>query len=146
MIIKPLIKMASNPKKSHSLSHFERKKRCAKWTLQSQHQQRSFYLMCTPACLECRGDHVSVGPDRLIRYSGFVKRIFNVYWFRLLVSWLLIAIPWGGALYAHFWLASDQLWSVEQPFRQLTSVLMLALGMCASFALYCALFRGGKPR
>ena len=81
-----------------------------------------------------------------MRYSGFVKRIFNVDSLRSLVSWLLIAIPWVAALYALFWLASDQLWSVEQPYRQLTSVLMLALGMCTSFALYCALFRGGKPR
>ena len=69
-----------------------------------------------------------------------------VKWFSSLLLWLLIAAPWGASLYAHFWLASDHLWSVDQPYRQLTSVLMLALGMCASFALYCALFRGGKPR
>ena len=67
-------------------------------------------------------------------------------WVVSLLLWLLIAAPWGASLYAHFWLASDQLWSVDQPYRQLTSVFILATGMCASFALYCALFRGGRRR
>ena len=69
-----------------------------------------------------------------------------VKWFSSLVLWLLIAAPWGASLYAHFWLAAGELWSVEQPYRQLTSVFILATGMCASFALYCALFRGGRHR
>lgn len=81
-----------------------------------------------------------------MRYSDALRRDAIVKWLRPLVLWLLIAAPWMGALYAHFWLADGQLWSVEQPYRQLTSVIMLAVGMSASFALYCALFRGGRPR
>ena len=69
-----------------------------------------------------------------------------VRWFGSLLLWLLIVAPWGASLYAHFWLAACELWSAEQPYRQLTSVLILAIGMCASFALYCALFRGGRLR
>jgi hypothetical protein len=69
-----------------------------------------------------------------------------VSWVVSLLLWLLIAAPWGASLYAHFWLAAGELWSVEQPYRQLTSVFILATGMCASFALYCALFRGGRRR
>jgi hypothetical protein len=69
-----------------------------------------------------------------------------VKWFGSLLLRLLIAAPWGASLYVHFWLAAGEWWSVEQPYRQLTSVLILAIGMCASFALYCALFRGGRLR
>ena len=69
-----------------------------------------------------------------------------VNWVVSLLLWLLIAAPWGASLYSHFWLAAGELWSVEQPYRQLTSVFILATGMCASFALYCALFRGGRRR
>ena len=67
-------------------------------------------------------------------------------WFTSLLLWLLIAAPWGASLYAHFWLSADQLWSVEQPYRQLTSVFILATGMFASFALYCVLFRASGRR
>ena len=55
-----------------------------------------------------------------------------VKWFSSLLLWLLISVPWGASLYAHFWLSADQLWSVEQPYRQLTSVFILATGMFAS--------------
>jgi hypothetical protein len=69
-----------------------------------------------------------------------------VKWFSSLLLWLLISVPWGASLYAHFLLSADQLWSVEQPYRQLTSVFILATGMFASFALYCVLFRASGRR
>ena len=46
-----------------------------------------------------------------------------VRWFGSLLLWLLIVAPWGASLYAHFWLAAGELWSAEQPYRQLTSAV-----------------------
>ena len=59
--------------------------------------------------------------------------MFNV---QRLISWCAVSLPWLIALYLHFWLAQNDTWSPEQPYRGLMSVLLLALGMVMSFLLH----------
>ena len=64
---------------------------------------------------------------------------------RRLIVWCAVSLPWLMALYLHFWLLQNDCWSPEQPYRGLTSVLLLALGMLISFLLHGRLKVRRKP-
>lgn len=64
----------------------------------------------------------------------------------LVIRTLLVLAPWCGSLYLQAWLEHAQVWAVDQPFRGLISVALLALGMVGSFLLVSRLFVQQHPR
>lgn len=56
-------------------------------------------------------------------------------------------VPWGSALYLLYRLETGGVWAVEQPWRPVASVLIIAAGLALSFALRSYLVRrapGGR--
>ena len=54
---------------------------------------------------------------------------------RLLIV-AFVSAPWMVSLYLHFWLEHTGVWTPDRPYRGLLSVLLLAIGMSASFGAY----------
>lgn len=63
-------------------------------------------------------------------------------WLRTVAIVVVSLAPWVGSLYLHYWLEHGGIWEVDRPYRAIISLLLLALGMMASFLLYRALLPG----
>lgn len=55
-------------------------------------------------------------------------------------------LPWTGSLYLLYWLEYGEVWPVDMAFRSVFAVLLLALGMLASFLLHTALSKKASAK
>ncbi|MEO0424626.1 MAG: hypothetical protein AAF184_19970 [Pseudomonadota bacterium] len=53
-------------------------------------------------------------------------------------------LPWGGALFLHYWLEYKEIWAVDMAFRPAISAAILATGLALSFLVHSRLSRPSR--
>ncbi|MEM9386579.1 MAG: hypothetical protein AAGA68_16090 [Pseudomonadota bacterium] len=53
-------------------------------------------------------------------------------------------VPWGVALFAHYWLEYEDIWAVDMAFRPVISAAILATGLALSFLVHSLLSKSSR--